>query len=526
VGLTPIARALGNPTAGGGSRLAPGAAHASPLTSPSRHRGSLRGHRPGVMSPAWPAPAAPAAVGWRRSWRGLRGPQHPDTPRPARATGQDPSTSAQPRCAHPPVGLSFCKWGATDVQNTGLMQKAAAVCWWVPPQDPTNPAPHPAPPAASGGPAKTSWRLQSFVTESLWLGKTFRIVESDRSHHPSPPERDGDGAGTPLVAALEKQSAAGVWGLSGCRPSATGPCPGPSLSAGGRRSGRPTLSTSGSTSGGPAEQTRPAGGAGGRAGSQPGEQEVGAHRQGTDSHSSPHRRALQSPPRRPRPRRQVLWPEGGHCGGDKGPLVTAPLPGGRAQVEAGGERSSVVPPRCDGRWVSVPAAAPVDAGSAHSPAGSGSRPVCHQNTAARHAGVRHGAGGQPCARLQRVPRRGRRVGAKRASPQQRRAGDAEGAGVRAAQGLSSASTPGQLLTSNRRVSPRCPTKSQLPRRAHPLRPGGPRLSPAPWPCPAPQTRQSQRAGCRSADTGADTRAGPRAGEGSGTALRPLPPTHP
>lgn len=66
---------------------------------------------------------------------------------------------------------------------------------------------------------------------------------------------------------------------------------------------------------------------------------MGAHRRGTGSHSSPHRKALQSPRPRRQPGRQVLWPEGGHCGGDKGSLLQDLCLGAWGQVEAGGERS-------------------------------------------------------------------------------------------------------------------------------------------------------------------------------------------
>lgn len=67
---------------------------------------------------------------------------------------------------------------------------------------------------------------------------------------------------------------------------------------------------------------------------------MGAHRRGTGSHSCPHREALQSP--RPR-RQQVLQPERGYCGGDKGSLLWDPCLGAWGQVEAGGERSFTPP---------------------------------------------------------------------------------------------------------------------------------------------------------------------------------------
>lgn len=87
-------------------------------------------------------------------------------------------------------------------------------------------------------------------------------------------------------------------------------------------------------------------------------------------------RPFRAPRRRLQPSRQVLRPEGGHCGGDKGPLVTGSLLGspgtGRGRWGAelclppGPRRRDAV--RCSRHWVSVPATAPVNTSSTNSPA--------------------------------------------------------------------------------------------------------------------------------------------------------------
>lgn len=75
----------------------------------------------------------------------------PRPPQPARAMGQDHITSTRllstAACTHPPpVCACFCKQRATDLQNTGFVQKAAAVSWWVPP-----PKTAPSPACSLGG---------------------------------------------------------------------------------------------------------------------------------------------------------------------------------------------------------------------------------------------------------------------------------------------------------------------------------------------------------------------------------------
>lgn len=59
----------------------------------------------------------------------------------------------------------------------------------------------------------------------------------------------------------------------------------------------------------------------------------------------PAQKGPSDPPRHHRqPSRQVLSPERGSCGGDKGPLLQELSSGAQGQVEAGVERSSATPP--------------------------------------------------------------------------------------------------------------------------------------------------------------------------------------
>lgn len=189
------------------------------------------------------------------------------------------------------------------------------------------------------------------------------------------------------------------------------------------------------------------------------------------------------PRRRLQPSRQVLRPEGGYCGGDKGPLVTGSLLGSLGTGRGRWGAELCLPPR--------PPLARRALGfhPRHGPCRHQRHPqpclgvdpdlFAIQTLLCATLGVQHDAEGQPSPLpggwhwgLEHLPRHGQGVMAKQAlvpAPSFHRPSTARsGQGMPRAKasplcrGLSTARGAGQLFKSSQCVLPQCPIKRQLP----------------------------------------------------------------